>query len=423
MEKTVYTKNGVAVHSYKNDRISSFTISLFARCGVMYEDKNENGLAHFFEHAVFRSINTLMGGTLYETLDRYGLYFNAATYSSHIEFTVTGATKHFEIAAKIITMALKPLALTKGDRDLEARRIKAEIREEDEGSLTLFADKVVYGGTPLSRPIAGKCSDVDRLGIKLLKKRQTQILSRENIFFFVAGAFPENAHDLLNALIENESICSFKPLSNAPAVPNYFGKRDCAVAVKTSPSTSVSISFDIDRSGYTVPELFYLCDLIFAGESCPMYRVMSEESGLIYSYDENLACYDPYAVISVSFDVKADKLMKSLEIFFGMLRDIRSTLGSRIPLVKASYTDNAARILDDSESIVSAFGYQNHVLGLNARSISERIAAFTDISAERIEDLAKKTFSTDNLVVAIKGTKKNIDTAAIRRVAQNTLDS
>lgn len=423
MEKTLYTKNGVAVHSLKNGKISSFTISLFARCGVMYEGEKENGLAHFFEHAVFRSINNVMGGTLYETLDRYGLYFNAATYSNHIEFTVTGATKHFEIAAKIITMVLKPLTLSKNDRDLEAKRIKAEIREEDEGSISLFADKLIYGGTPLSRPIAGKCSDVDRLGLKLLKTRHSKIINKENIFFFVAGAFPENAETILSNLIENEQVATAIPLSNAPAVPNSFGKRDCTVAIKTSPSTSVLISFDIDRSGYSVPELFYLCDLIFAGESCPMYRVMSEETGTVYSYDENLSCYDGFAVISVSFDVKSDKLMKALEIFFGMLRDIRGNLGSRIPLVTASYTDNATRILDDSESIVSAFGYQNHILGLNARTIDDRIAAFTDISAVRIETLAKKTFVTDNLVIAIKGNKKQVNTEAIRSLAQSILDN
>ena len=154
-----------------------------------------------------------------------------------------------------------------------------------------------------------------------------------------------------------------------------------------------------------------------------MYRVMSEETGTVYSYDENLSCYDGFAVISVSFDVKSDKLMKALEIFFGMLRDIRGNLGSRIPLVTASYTDNATRILDDSESIVSAFGYQNHILGLNARTIDDRIAAFTDISAVRIETLAKKTFVTDNLVIAIKGNKKQVSTEAIRSLAQSILDN
>ena len=421
MEKTFYTKNGATVYSYQNTKISSFAISLFLRCGPMYESETESGFAHFFEHIVFRNINAIMNGRLYETLDESGLYFNAATYVNYIEFSISGAKEHFDDAAKIISLVLAPFVLSAAEITTEKKRIKAEIREDGESSLDRFSDKEVYTGTPLARPITGKCSDVQRFGLKLLRRERKRFLTKENTFFYVGGSFTEKNLSFLSSLIEKQELYSAPIFTNIAPVPARFGKRDCTVAVKNSASCSVKLSFDIKNGDYSLPELFCLSDCLFAGESCPMYRELSENTGLIYSYDEALLCFENISFLSVSYEVRADKLMRSIETVIKMLNDAKSHAGERLRLVTPAYTDNAYLSLDSAETIASDFGYFNHILGCKYYSVNDRISAFSSLSGERITALAGEVFTPDNLVISVKGNKKKIDTAEIRRIVKEGL--
>ncbi len=421
MEKTFYTKNGTPVHSYKNTNISSFAISLFLRCGPVYESENESGFAHFFEHIVFRNINAIMDGKLYETLDASGLYFNAATYVNYVEFSISGAKEHFEDAAKIISLVLSPFVLSAGEIATEKKRIKAEIREDSESSLDRFSDKAVYGGTPLARPITGKCGDVERFGLKMLRINRKRFLTKENIFFYVGGSFQEASLDFLTSLIEKQEIYSGPAFTNIAPVPASFGKRGCSVAVKNAASCSVKLSFDIKNGDYSLPELFCLSDCLFAGESCPMYRELSENTGLIYSYDEALLCFENISFLSVSYEVRADKLMRSIETVIKMLKKAKADAGRRLKLITPAYTDNAYLMLDSAETISSDFGYFNHILGCKYYSVSDRFSAFSSLSEERITALADEVFTPDNLVISVKGNKKKIDVTEIKRIVKENL--
>ena len=421
LEKSRLTENGVRIFSYENSKINSFAISLYVRGGVMYESDKENGFAHFFEHTAFRNINALMDGRLYEELDLHGLYFNAATYVNYIEFTITGAPKHFRTAASIISKVLCPFVITDKELDTERKRIKAEIREERESSLSRFSDEAVYRGCPLSRPIAGKCKSVDSFGIRTLKTKQPQLISSDNVFFYVGGAITEDDVNMLCKEVERYDVSSSSPALKECPLPTDFGKRNAHVTVKNSPTTSVKLSFDVDVTGRTVAQLFYLCDLLFTGESCPAYRELSENSGLVYSYEESIAYYGSFAVLSISFDVRADKLQKSLETALKIFADAKGKLGKRIPFIRAVYEDNVFIAEDDSENIVSEFGYYNHILGLDLTTIDKRQKCFLTVGEEEINELAEKVFTKDNLVIAIKGNKKNIDSERIQSTAARIL--
>ena len=75
------TKNGVEIYGYKNPESHSFFLSLFVRAGSIHE--SVQGITHLFEHVAIRNVARLMDGSLYPTLDEYGMEFNASTYGAN----------------------------------------------------------------------------------------------------------------------------------------------------------------------------------------------------------------------------------------------------------------------------------------------------------------------------------------------------
>lgn len=421
MEIRYLTKNGVRVYGYKNEKIGSFAISLFLRCGLVYESDKDNGFSHFFEHMVFRNINAAMNGTLYETLDRCALYFNAYTYVNYIEFKITGAACHFDDAAQIICKALEPILIKKSEFDAEKSRIKAEIHEDNPSSLDRFADKIVYRGTPLERSILGSAKNIDSFGIKKLKSAREGFFTTENFYFYCGGNFSESGVSRLCGLIDQADVFDGQKRKNEAPIPLDFGKRKCCVAVKNSPATEVLLSFDVPDGDYTKEELFCISDTLFYGETCPMHRELSENRGLIYSYSPNLMHYGNYSVLSVSYELRADKLLQSVETVMDVFASAKTESEKRLDFAIAFYTDNAEITLDDAGRIVSDFGYDNHIIGCGYDSLETKKKKYSSVRKEKLNELAREIFRPENLVIAIKGNRKKIDVDAIRNAAVKRL--
>ena len=152
MEKCFTADNGIKVYSYKNPALHGFFISLFFRGGSMYEREEECGITHFLEHVLVRNVNKLSDMKLYPELDRHGVEFNASTYAEMVQFYLSGAMKNFKYAASVMAKLLSPIILTRSELDAERRRIKAEIREnDDKNSISSFAMGEIFTRLPPRR--------------------------------------------------------------------------------------------------------------------------------------------------------------------------------------------------------------------------------------------------------------------------------
>jgi predicted Zn-dependent peptidase len=88
----------------------------------MYEQDDLNGSTHFWEHILFRKLNHMYHGEFYKCLDKHGLSFSASTYKEFMAIKITGAAKHFEYAAKVISLVFEPLNLMSYEIELEKKR-------------------------------------------------------------------------------------------------------------------------------------------------------------------------------------------------------------------------------------------------------------------------------------------------------------
>ena len=419
MEKKIVTDNNISVFSYTNDSLHSFCISLYVRYGCIYESDDENGLAHFLEHITFRNINNAFNGELYRILDKCGLTFNASTYMEFIHFYITGSVSHFGVASDIITKALSPLSMPSAELELERKRIKAEIREEDyRSSLECFSNSVVWKGTTLERSICGTCRSVDRYNLNRLNEYQKDIFNSNNIFFYVTGAVDDFQIDKLVGVISAYSIKQGKRFDNVVSIPEGFGARNCGVYLKNSSYTIVRFNFDVVTSKYEDAALELFFDLMFSGESCVIFQNLSEKSGLIYGYDARFSKYNNIGNIYFSYEVQSNKVEETVRVVIDSLRELKEGIGDRLEYVFAPYVDNAMILFDNPEEFNWNRAYENHILCCNYPDIASRVSAFAEVSADTVCKIARDVLRCDNIVITLKGNKNKISCENIRRIAE-----
>ncbi len=412
MEKCTIAKNGTKIYSYKNPSQNGFFISLFLKSGSMYESEVELGITHFLEHILVRNVNKISDMRLYSTLDRYGLEFNASTYSEMVQFYLSGASKNFRVAADSVSKLFEPIILTKAEIDAERRRIKAEIREnDDKNSMSSFAMGEVYAATSLKNSITGTHASVDKITVKRLEAYRKRVFTRENIFFFVNGNFSDSDIDYLCECIgkyeleENE-----EKHENLAPVPQNFGKRGARVAIKSGDYTMVRFNFDLDMKRLSSPLIDLIYDNLFAGYSSPFFIKMSEEQGLFYDISGSTERYRNIGTLYFSFEVKERDIYEAVKTSVEIINSFKRKTLSDEECMKAGYTDNAGLLLDDTREMNFTFAYDAHIMALGYKTLEERKSAYEKVTPNDIRRGACQIFTPDNLVLTVKGNKKKIDT-------------
>ena len=411
-EQEYMTAGGIPVYAFPSEHLHGFALSLYVRGGALFETETHAGISHLIEHLVFRSINRHMGGRLYQTLDRLGLTVEGVTYREFLQFTVTGAPKHFSTAAHILSLALAPLSLSKEDLETERARVKAEIREDGEkSSLDYFTDRLLFGDDhPLSRTITGTAKSLNRMTPTLLAKEKERLFSRENVFFYLSGKLPDDAiQTLLQETKDYFPEHSEKRDSTVP-VPDAYFKRNATVAHKGSDKTLVRLSFDIDTARYTDAELTLLYDILFGdGEECFFHQALSEKTGMIYSFRGYMDLYRTLGSIGVSYEIAPKNLPSSLRLATDAIKRAKTEAGDALPYVRASYTDNAALILDDAQAFGFNRAYERYILSLPYPTVRDRVRAYETVTGERLALVAKEIFRPENVTLTIKSLRADPD--------------
>lgn len=421
-EKRV-SRNGVEIYGYPSPYLHSFCLCLYVKAGPLYENDIENGISHFFEHTAFRSINSALGGELYRRADMLGITMNAVTYKEFIQFKITGAVEKFRESAELLCEIFTPFSVPKNEIDVERKRIKSELRESDEkNSLEYFSQKIVWQGTSLENTILGKNPVLDKVGQSALRRAQRELLCPDNIFFYVTGNYGKDGLSQLSEIVGQKKLFSEKTLRcNSAPVPHSFGKRNARIEIKNSKEHVVRFSFDMYSERYSTAELYLLYDILFTGECSKIFKGLSDESGMIYSYDASIERYNNIGTLSFLYEVSAKDVVSSVEKVTELLADLKKGICDELLLTKPGYVVNADMLLDEPEELNFQLGYEYKIMGKQFVSLEERKKSFDDVTPERMTEIVREIFTTNNLVLTFKDSKKRLDAEKIRNIV-NKLD-
>ncbi|MBP7875473.1 insulinase family protein, partial [Candidatus Woesebacteria bacterium] len=138
---------------------ASITSLVLANTGSRYEKANEYGIAHFFEHMVFKGTPSYPEPQLLASaIDGIGADFNAFTSREYTGYYIKAASQHLELTLDVLSdMLLRPL-LKQEDLERERGVIIEEMNMYKDNPMHHVAnlfEEMLWQGSGLSHDIIG----------------------------------------------------------------------------------------------------------------------------------------------------------------------------------------------------------------------------------------------------------------------------
>jgi predicted Zn-dependent peptidase len=160
MHHSLHTlKSGLTLLTIPMPSVKSVTVLALVKAGSRYESPRDQGLAHFFEHMVFKgTANYPTAQLLAEAVDAVGADYNAYTSKEYTGFYVHVASEHFKLALDVVSDMLLTPKLPADELEKEKGVIVEEINMYLDNPMRHIGDLfegMFYRGSGLEHQIIG----------------------------------------------------------------------------------------------------------------------------------------------------------------------------------------------------------------------------------------------------------------------------
>ncbi len=269
-------KNGLTVLLHPDKSIPSVSIQQWFKVGSKDEVEGRTGLAHFFEHMMFKGTKKFPKDTWGKFLNGKGAEVNAFTSNDYTGYYINAPAEHTELLLQIESDRMRNLLLEVPEVTSEREVVKEErrMRYEDnidggirEKMTTLMFEKLPYRWLPI-----GSMADLNAASMDDLHAFYKTYYSPNNAVLVVAGAFdPATVKGMIEKYyggLPREEIKRPKVTQEVPQT-----KERKAVIEREAQAPTVAV-------GYRLPDLrspdHYALDLLSIilgqGQSSRLYR-------------------------------------------------------------------------------------------------------------------------------------------------------
>ena len=283
--------NGLKVASRTMPGVETVAVGLYAEAGSRHEPAAVNGIAHLFEHMVFKGAGGRSARELSEAVEDVGGDLNACTERDQTSFSASLLAEHLPLGLELISdMILRP-HFAAGDLAREKEVVLQELAEaRDTPGDIIFDDlwTVAYPDQPLGRSILGDETSIGGIGLDDLHHWRTELYRAGGLTLVAAGKVE---HDELVRLAE--ARFGALPEGRVAAVaPARFGAgvRATRTRSETAHFTGAWAGPGIHEPGFHAARMFN--DIVGSGASSRLFQTVREERGLAYSIWSSMQTYD-----------------------------------------------------------------------------------------------------------------------------------
>jgi predicted Zn-dependent peptidase len=397
--------NGLVVITETMPHVRSVSVGIWVRNGSRLEILEENGLAHFIEHMVFKGTERRTAEDIAREMDSVGGMLDAFTSKEQICFNAKVLDEHLPIAFDVIAdLVLRP-KFDSEDVRKERQVVLEEIKMDLDNPEYLLHDLFTRGfwpEHPLGRPILGTPETVKKFNREALRARFQNWFAPDHLVITAAGNV---THDRVLELVQRdfgaikpdgraENDCA--PRTRAPI--HLETKKDLEQVHLCIGVPSVPLGHE-DRFGVAV-----LNNLLGGGMSSRLFQNIREKQGLAYAVFSELTPYSDAGMMTVYAGTATETVGQVIDLTVLEFRSLKESLVTEEELRRSKNHLKGSLMLslESTSSRMSNLARQELYFG-RFFSLDEILTSIEAVTREELQALAQEYFQTDQIAATVLG--------------------
>jgi predicted Zn-dependent peptidase len=397
--------NGLVVITETMAHVRSVSVGVWVRNGSRRESREENGLAHFIEHMVFKGTERRSAEAIAREMDSVGGMLDAFTSKEQICFNAKVLDEHLPIAFDVIADLILRPNFDSEDVTKERQVILEEIKMDLDNPEYLLHEIFTRGFWPehaLGRPILGTPETVKRFNRETLKVRFASWFAPDHLVVTAAGNV---THEQVLALVERE-FGDLKPSGQHPphiapgtgAPIHLEKKRDLEQVHLCVGVPSVPLGHE-DRFGIAV-----LNNVLGGGMSSRLFQNIREKRGLAYAVFSELTPYSDAGMLTVYAGSAKETVGQVLDLIVSEFRDLKESPVTEEELTRSKNHLKGSLMLSlESTSARMSNLARQELYFRRFYTLDEILASIEVVTREQLQALARQYFRTEDTAVTVLG--------------------
>ncbi len=402
--------------------VNSVTVLALANTGSRYEAVSEQGIAHFFEHIVFKGTKNYSDAqVLAGAIDAIGADFNAFTSKEYTGYYVKSASSHIETSLDVVSDMLLAPNIKQEDIDREKGVIIEEINMYEDNPASkvgnLF-ETLLFDGSGLGHDILGTKETVSSITSADFRRFLKKWYGLNNMVLVVSGdakiVESEKTLDLITKYFGKETEPRENKRVNTQAISQKelkISQEKLSVTYKKTEQAHLCIGWlGLEREDSRRYALSLLSTVLGANMSSRLFTEVREKRGLCYYVHSDTDFYHNTGIFGASAGVDPNRIEEAISVmlseFYGLVDGSKPVTEDELKKAKDYVSGSMVLGLEDSRSVAQFFGMRK-LLTDEIKSPTEVLEAFEKVTLKEVQDVAKDLIKKGECRLAVIGPFKS----------------
>ncbi len=405
MITTTTLKNGVRVVTQSVDHMHTVTTGIWVANGTRHESPENNGVAHFIEHMLFKGTDRRNARQISREIDSIGGVLNAFTGHEYVCYYAKVLAKFLPRAVDLLADIFLCSTFPADEIERERKVILQEIKMREDTPDEFIHDRFhlnYWQGQTLGMPVLGTADTIGNLSREAILSHKESRYRPQDIIIAAAGNL---RHEEVVAIME--PLFSSITSSWQPEPFDIEASRSKVLNLTEREMEQALICLGTPGQSHDHPDryaLFLLVTILGGGMSSRLFQEVREKKGLAYSVYAYLISHADSGALVIHSGTEKACCREVIDIACGELSRLATeeVPQDELDSAREQLKGKTLMSLESSDNLMTRLA-KNEIYFHYQQTIEDVLANYDAVSSQDILRVSRQLFKSDHLHLEVMG--------------------